>query len=221
MVDVTYRAHMRGPHADRPPVIRRTRKAGVPDEKVYVDPLVMSVATDTNACLVTLATMRAVLAEFPKASFHLGRSVFFRSLGNALPIASRTILRCTPTFFATPAIVPIPNSYSRRICSNNSTFALQSNESPPFGFAQIRVPVRLAGWAKSNRRTGPDHTTEITDLTIDEKDRTLYVYHRYQPPLETLLALPYPNLWRERPVRFASPWRSTFIRSRQPMHGTG
>ena len=67
MVGVTYRAHMRGPHADRPPVIRRTRKAGVPDEKVYVDPLVMSVATDTNACLVTLATMRAVLAEFPKA----------------------------------------------------------------------------------------------------------------------------------------------------------
>lgn len=150
-------------------IVRRlfeeTRKAGVPDEKVYVDPLVMSVATDTNACLVTLATMRAVLAEFPKASFHLGRSVFFRSLGNALPIASRTILRCTPTFFATPAIVPIPNSYSRRICSNNSTFALQSNESPPFGFAQIRVPVRLArlgqikppNWARSHYRNHRPH----------------------------------------------------------------
>jgi hypothetical protein len=35
-------------------IVRRlfeeTRKAGVPDEKVYVDPLVMSVATDTK-CL--------------------------------------------------------------------------------------------------------------------------------------------------------------------------
>src|SRR5450756_1483178 len=28
------------------------------------------------------------------------------------------------------------------------------------------------------------------DLTIDEKGRTCYVYHRYQTPLETLLALP-------------------------------
>src|ERR1035437_6619365 len=152
-------------------IVRRlfeeTRKAGVPDEKVYVDPLVMSVATDTNACLVTLATMRAVLAEFPKASFHLGRSVFFRSLGNALPIASRTILRCTPTFFATPAIVPIPNSYSRRICSNNSTFALQSNESPPFGLCpnqSTRSSSRLGqikppNWARSRffRTFGEGH----------------------------------------------------------------
>jgi transposase InsO family protein len=30
------------------------------------------------------------------------------------------------------------------------------------------------------------------DLTIDEKGRTRYVYHRYQTPLETLLALPNP-----------------------------
>src|SRR5439155_9510698 len=53
------------------------------------------------------------------------------SAANALPIASRTMRRCTPSFLATPVIVPIPNSYSRRICSNSSTLALQSNESPP------------------------------------------------------------------------------------------
>src|SRR5580692_8532449 len=63
-------------------------------------------------------------------SFQRGRSVFFRGFGSALPMASRTIRRCTPSFWATPAIVPTPNSYSRRICSNNSTLALQSNESP-------------------------------------------------------------------------------------------
>jgi hypothetical protein len=62
-----------------------------------------------------------------------GRSVFFRGLGIALPMASRTIRRCTPSFLATPVIVPTPNSYSRRICSNNSTFALQSNEFLHFG----------------------------------------------------------------------------------------
>jgi 5-methyltetrahydrofolate--homocysteine methyltransferase len=59
-------------------IIRRlmaeTRKAGVPDENVYVDPLVMSVATDTNACGITLSTMRAILAEFPKAHLTGGLS---------------------------------------------------------------------------------------------------------------------------------------------------
>jgi 5-methyltetrahydrofolate--homocysteine methyltransferase len=47
-------------------IVRRlfeeTRKAGVPDQNVYVDPLIMSIATDNTACNVTLLTMRAVLA---------------------------------------------------------------------------------------------------------------------------------------------------------------
>lgn len=59
-------------------IVRRlmaeTRKAGVPDENVYVDPLVMSVATDTNACGITFSTMRAILAEFPKAHLTGGLS---------------------------------------------------------------------------------------------------------------------------------------------------
>jgi hypothetical protein len=82
-------------------------------------------------------------------------------LGTALPIASRTIRRCTPTFLATPAaIVPIPNSYSRRICSNHSTLALQSNESPPFGLrpnqstrSSCRVGhIKPPNWAGSDYR---------------------------------------------------------------------
>jgi 5-methyltetrahydrofolate corrinoid/iron sulfur protein methyltransferase len=59
-------------------IVRRlfdeTRRAGVPDENMFVDSLVMSVATDTNACNVTLATMRAVKAEFPKAHLTAGLS---------------------------------------------------------------------------------------------------------------------------------------------------
>lgn len=59
-------------------IVRRlfeeTRKAGVPDENVYVDPLVMSVGTDSNACLTTLATMRAILAEYPKTHLTAGLS---------------------------------------------------------------------------------------------------------------------------------------------------
>jgi len=55
-------------------IFEETRKAGVPDENVYVDPLVMSVATDSNACHVTLLTTRTVLAEFPKAHLTGGLS---------------------------------------------------------------------------------------------------------------------------------------------------
>jgi 5-methyltetrahydrofolate--homocysteine methyltransferase len=59
-------------------VVRRlfeeTRKAGVPDENMYVDPLVMTVGTDSEACCTTLATARAILAEFPKAHLTAGLS---------------------------------------------------------------------------------------------------------------------------------------------------
>ena len=103
-----------------------------------------------------IASMNATAAF----SFQRGRSVFFRGFGNALPIASRTIRRCTPSFLATPAIVPTPNSYSRRICSNNSTFALQSNESPPlraspeseYPFVSRVGQIKLPNWASSEYR---------------------------------------------------------------------
>lgn len=63
---------------ERMNVVRRlfeaTRKAGVPDENMYVDSLVMTVATNSEACNVTLATMRAVKAEFPLAHLTAGLS---------------------------------------------------------------------------------------------------------------------------------------------------
>ena len=81
------------------------------------------------------------------------RSGFLHRGGTACAIASRTIRRCTPSFRATPRIVPTPNSYSRRISSYNSTLALQFNCSlrlrfqsrkskqfPLQGWGQIKVP---------------------------------------------------------------------------------
>ena len=71
-------------------IIRRlfeeTRKAGVLDENMYVDPLVMPVGTDSNACLTAMATMRAVLAEYPKAHLTAGLS----NVSFGLPV--RTLL---------------------------------------------------------------------------------------------------------------------------------
>ena len=55
-------------------LLEATRSANVPDEKVYVDTLVMTIATNTAAGRVTLDTIRAVHAEFPQAHISLGLS---------------------------------------------------------------------------------------------------------------------------------------------------
>jgi 5-methyltetrahydrofolate--homocysteine methyltransferase len=55
-------------------VIEATRASGMPDDRVYVDPLAMTIATDTNSALVTLDTMRAVRQEYPEAHLTMGLS---------------------------------------------------------------------------------------------------------------------------------------------------
>lgn len=56
--------------ANRLMIIRRlvdeTRKAGVADKDVYIDPLIMSLATNTQAGLIALDTIKAISAEFPE-----------------------------------------------------------------------------------------------------------------------------------------------------------
>jgi 5-methyltetrahydrofolate--homocysteine methyltransferase len=55
-------------------VFEETRKAGIPDEKMYVDPLVMTIATNTEAGRITFDTMRAIRTEFPEAHISCGLS---------------------------------------------------------------------------------------------------------------------------------------------------
>lgn len=55
-------------------VFEQTRRAGVPDEKVYVDPLAMTIATNIQAGPIILAAMRAIRAEFPQAHISCGLS---------------------------------------------------------------------------------------------------------------------------------------------------
>ncbi len=50
------------------------REKGLNDEKLYVDPLVLSIATGTNNGKVTLDTMTAVKSEFPKIHLTCGHS---------------------------------------------------------------------------------------------------------------------------------------------------
>lgn len=65
-------------------VFEATRQVGVPDEKVYVDPLVMTIATNTQAGSVILETMRAIRAEFPLAHISTGLS----NVSFGLPVRS-------------------------------------------------------------------------------------------------------------------------------------
>lgn len=55
-------------------LIERTRSSGVPDENVYIDPLVMAISTNTESGLIALETIRTTHAEFPKVHFSAGLS---------------------------------------------------------------------------------------------------------------------------------------------------
>ncbi len=46
-------------------LITETRKAGIADTDVYVDPLIMSLATNTQAGLIALETIKSIRKEFP------------------------------------------------------------------------------------------------------------------------------------------------------------
>lgn len=63
---------------DRLRVIRRlleeTRRAGIPDESVYVDPLIMAISTGDEQGAIALETMRRVRAELPEAHLTGGLS---------------------------------------------------------------------------------------------------------------------------------------------------
>lgn len=63
---------------DRLSAIRRLldelRRAGVPDERVYVDPLVMAIAANTESGRIAFDAIRAVRAEFPDVHIATGLS---------------------------------------------------------------------------------------------------------------------------------------------------
>jgi 5-methyltetrahydrofolate--homocysteine methyltransferase len=65
-------------------VFEATRAANVPDEKVYVDPLAMTIATNNQAGQVTFTTMRAVRAQYPSAHISCGLS----NVSFGLPVRS-------------------------------------------------------------------------------------------------------------------------------------
>jgi hypothetical protein len=93
------------------------------------------------------------------ASFGQARSACFRFAGSELSRASRTIRRWTPNFRATPRILHSPCSYSRLICSNSSTLALESTATSILDTAHGRV-------VGSTFKVGPNQTIKRGQLRV-------------------------------------------------------
>lgn len=67
-----------GTSEERVSVVRKlvamTRSRGLPDEKLYVDPLVMAISTGTENGNITLETCRRIREEFPRVRLTCGLS---------------------------------------------------------------------------------------------------------------------------------------------------
>lgn len=55
-------------------VLDATRAAGVPDHKVYVDPLAMTIATMNQSAVIACDTIRAIHIKYPEVHFTMGLS---------------------------------------------------------------------------------------------------------------------------------------------------
>jgi len=55
-------------------VIKETRAQGVPDNHLYVDPLAMTIATNTQSAVAAIDTVRLVKQEFSEVHFTIGLS---------------------------------------------------------------------------------------------------------------------------------------------------
>jgi len=55
-------------------IMAATQAAGVPDDKVYVDPLVMTIATASRSATIALDTIRTVKQKHPEVHFTMGLS---------------------------------------------------------------------------------------------------------------------------------------------------
>jgi 5-methyltetrahydrofolate--homocysteine methyltransferase len=55
-------------------ILKETRAHGVPDSNIYIDPLAMTISTNTNSALIAFETMRLVHEAYPEAHLTIGLS---------------------------------------------------------------------------------------------------------------------------------------------------
>jgi 5-methyltetrahydrofolate--homocysteine methyltransferase len=72
-------------------IFKATREAGIADDKVYIDPLIMAVATDQQAGLIAFESIRAIRETYPEAHITGGLSNISFGLPNRA-LVNRTFL---------------------------------------------------------------------------------------------------------------------------------
>lgn len=55
-------------------IMEATRAAGVPDERVYIDPLTMTISTNLQSGVIACESIRAIHQEYPQVHFTVGLS---------------------------------------------------------------------------------------------------------------------------------------------------
>lgn len=55
-------------------LVAEARQMGVPDDHLYIDPLAMTISTNTQSAVIAFETMRLVRQEFPQAHLTIGLS---------------------------------------------------------------------------------------------------------------------------------------------------
>jgi len=66
-------------------IMSETQTRGVPDDHVYIDPLAMTIATNTQSALIAMETIRGVREEYPQAHLTIGLS----NISFGLPVRSQ------------------------------------------------------------------------------------------------------------------------------------
>jgi 5-methyltetrahydrofolate--homocysteine methyltransferase len=65
-------------------IIKATNTAGIPDENIYIDPLVMTISTNIQTGIIFFDTLKSIKLEFPKVHFVAGIS----NISFGLPVRS-------------------------------------------------------------------------------------------------------------------------------------
>ncbi len=69
-----FRKPLKGRIAIASRLFDRLMKAGIPEDYIYFDPLVLAVSVESDAGLVTLETIRALRSQFPQSHIICGAS---------------------------------------------------------------------------------------------------------------------------------------------------
>ena len=93
-------------------IMEKTRAAGLPDGNVYIDPLVMSIATDWTAGRIALEIIRCVRLEYPETHLTMGLSNVSFGLPNR-SLVNRTFLSLAVSAGLDSAIIDPANREMR------------------------------------------------------------------------------------------------------------